>query len=240
MAGAQDFEIDAVRRQLALYEQLDVMTANVTAALKALPETGGKDEPPYVLLFTGHRVDSPTRKTPRFPNTKEAEAAARLAIQEAIKKAQADAGGKMIGIAGGASGGDILFHEICAEMNIPTTLYLVMPRDEYVKQSVQDAGRDWVTRFDKLYAKLPRRELGRSAELPRWLQNKPDYNIWQRNNLWTLYNAMARGSQYVTLIALWDGGTGDGPGGTEDMVNRANASGAAPVILPTKKIFGLG
>ena len=87
--------------------------------------------------------------------------------------------------------------------------------------------------------RVPRRELGESKELPRWLQSKPDYSIWQRNNLWMLYNALARGSRYATLIALWDGGTGDGPGGTQDMVNRANESGAKALILPTKKIFGL-
>jgi hypothetical protein len=50
---------------------------------------------------------------------------------------------------------------------------------------------------------------------------------------------MARGSRYVTLIALWDGEAGDGAGGTQDMVNRADESGAKTIILPTKQIFGL-
>lgn len=241
LARAQDFDIDAVRRQLNIYEQLGVMTANVEAALKAIPNPNVSHEPdekpPHVLLFTGHRVDSPGREKPRFPANQEA--VARAAIKDAIEKELARVNGPLIGIAGGASGGDILFQEVCAELNIPATLYLAMPRDEYVKESVRDAGPQWIDRFDDLYERLPRRQLGESKELPRWLQSKPDYSIWQRNNLWMLYNAMARGSRYVTLIALWDGGTGDGPGGTQDMVNRANESGAKTIILDTKKIFEL-
>jgi hypothetical protein len=193
------------------------------------------EKPPHTLLFTGHRIDSPKREKPRFPAHKEAEA--RAAIKDAVEKELARIGGQVLGIAGGASGGDMLFHEICAELNIPTTLYLAMPRDEYVKESVRDAGARWVDRFDQLYERLPMRELGKSKELPRWLQNKPDYSIWQRNNLWTLYNTLARGSRYATLIALWDGGAGDGPGGTQDMVNRADESGAKTIVLQTKAIF---
>jgi hypothetical protein len=41
----------------------------------------------------------------------------------------------------------------------------------------------------------------------------------------------------MTLIALWDGEAGDGPGGTEDMVNLAKERGARVVHLNTKEIF---
>lgn len=238
LAGAQEFEIDAVRRQLVIYEQLGIESSNTLAALEAIPVPDVTEEkPPHVLLFTGHRIDVPTREKPRFPASRED--AAREAIKATVANEQARVDGRVIGIAGGASGGDILFHEVCAELGIPTILYLAMPRNEYVRESVGDAGARWVERFDALYARLPRRELGRSKELPRWLQSKPDYGIWQRNNLWSLYNAMARGSRYVTLIALWDGAAGDGAGGTQDMVNRADESGAKTIILPTKEIFGL-
>ena len=238
LANAQDFEVDAVRRQLLTYQQLGVVAANVTEALKAIPSPEvSEKEPPHVLLFTGHRIDSPKRKKPRFPADKED--AARLAIKDEVEKELARVGGAVIGIAGGASGGDILFHEVCSELSIPTTLYLAMPRDEYVKESVQDSGPQWVNRFDELYNRLQRRELSNSKELPRWLQSKDDYTIWQRNNLWILYNAMACGSRYVTLIALWDGKTGEGPGGTKDMVNKANESAANTIVVQAQKIFGL-
>jgi tetratricopeptide (TPR) repeat protein len=263
LVGAQDLEIDSVRRQLVIYEQLGVMTANVAEALKAIPISNVKEgpdeepasvtealrsapsineeqskQPPGILLFTGHMIDAPNRdKPPRFPAGKED--SARLAIKDAVEKELQAATGQVIGIAGGASGGDILFHEVCEELKIPTILYLVIPRDEYVKKSVRDAGSQWIDRFDKLYWRLPHRELSQSEELPRWLQNKARYNIWQRNNLWMLYNAMARGNQYVTLIALWDGDEEDGPGGTKDMMSKADESGAKTIWLQTKRIFDL-
>ena len=43
-----------------------------------------------------------------------------------------------------------------------------------------------------------------------------DYSIWRRDDLWTLHNALAYGGKDVTLIALWNGRTGDGPGRTKD------------------------
>ncbi len=243
LANAQDLEIDSVRRQLSLYEQLGVVTANVAEALKAIPapkiDEKPDEKPPNVLLFTGHRIDSPTRPNPRFPASKEE--VARQAIKEKVEaEVKRAAGNKVIGISGGASGGDILFHEVCEELNIPTILYLAMPEAQYKIESVQDSGHQWAERFDKLYERLPRRILGKSKDVPRWLQSKPNYDIWQRNNLWMLYNAMALGSHYVTLIALWDGKpTGDGPGGTQDMVNRAKESGAKPIIISTVELFGL-
>jgi hypothetical protein len=227
-----------VRRQLAIYGQLAIAPETVAETLKVIPSPDvSEEQPPHVLLFTGHRIDSTTRETPRFPADKEE--VARLAIKDAVSKEQERVDGQMIGIAGGASGGDILFHEVCTELQIPTNLYLAMPRDEYVRESVRDGGTQWVDRFDELYERLPRRELGESKELPRWLQSKPDYTVWQRNNLWMLYNAMALGSRYVTLIALWDGEAGDGPGGTKDMVNKAEESAAKTIILPTRDIFAL-
>jgi hypothetical protein len=60
------------------------------------------------ILFTGHQVDAPGRKEPRFPADKEP--IARAAIREAVEREPARHG-KAIGIAGAASGGDILFHE---------------------------------------------------------------------------------------------------------------------------------
>jgi hypothetical protein len=76
--------------------------------------------------------------------------------------------------------------------------------------------------------------------LPAWLRSKPDYNSWQRNNLWMLHNALAAGGDdAVTLIALWDREpTGDGPGGTSDLVQKVERRGAKAVIIDTKKEFG--
>ena len=143
------------------------------------------------------------------------------------------------GIAGGASGGDILFHEVCAELGIPTRLYLALPEHQFIEASVAPARGDWVGRFDRLAEKLPVRVLATSEDLAGWLAEKRDYNIWQRNNLWMLHNALAEGNENVTLIALWNGQKGDGPGGTSDLVERAKDRRARTVILDTQRLFGV-
>jgi hypothetical protein len=105
-----------------------------------------------VLLFAGHKIDAPGREKPQFPPEKEA--VARERIREAILKEMRTGAGVAIGHAGGASGGDILFHEVCAELGISTRLYLAIPPRNYVTTSVQKAGPRWVERFRKLYNKL--------------------------------------------------------------------------------------
>ncbi len=75
-------------------------------------------------------------------------------IFDAVAKEKEKASGKLMGLTGGASGGDILFHEVCEELNIPSQMYLVLPKSEYIKASVADGGPDWIERFNRLYDKL--------------------------------------------------------------------------------------
>src|SRR5205814_358021 len=162
----------------------------------------------------------------------------RQKIAEAVAAEQQISGGIAYGVAGCASGGDILFHQVCEAMSIPTRIFLAVPREQYIRESVAPAGPQWVEEFNRLVRSRPVRVLCDSSELPRWLQEKPNYNIWQRNNLWNLHNALAAvGGENVTLIALWNGATGDGPGGSGHMVQKASERGAKTVVLDTNKLF---
>ena len=62
-----------------------------------------------------------------------------------------------------------------------------------------------------------------------------DINIYERCNRWMLYSALSKGLRKVSYIALWDGKSGDGPGGTEHMIEQVRAlTGRRPgVIDPT-------
>jgi hypothetical protein len=96
-----------------------------------------------------------------------------------------------------------------------------------------------VERFNALYASRPYRVLGDShgeLELPRWSRSLEDYSVWQRNNLWLLNHALVHGADKATLIALWDGAGGDGPGGTADMVARAKKAGAKVIELDARQL----
>ncbi len=245
---AEPFATEAARNQLWIYERLGVLSGNVRSALEALPRTKEvKKESPHVFLFTGHQIDSLDRgktKPARFPPEKEAVARQRIK-QELVRATEGLKKTPKLGIAGAASGGDILFHEVCAELGIPTNVYLALPDNMFINESVAQAGADWVKRFQKLLKGKNRKEevrqLAEAMELPKWLHAaKPDYGIWQRNNLWMLNNAVAIGGEHTTLIALWDKSAGVGPGGTEDMVRQAEKSGARVIIINSQEAFGLG
>ena len=82
--------------------------------------------------------------------------------------------------------------------------------------------------------------LARTDRLPPWLQGRVGYSTWQRANQWVLHHAWATTTvDRVTVLALWNGEPGDGPGGTADMVETAQAGGADVIMLETGKIFDL-
>ncbi len=240
LTGVSRAQLVSARRQLRVFERVGVFAGAASAALavvdeleRALAPDPQTSAPARVLVFTGHRIDKPDRTPPRFP--REAEDAARRLIADAVAAERAEAGGPVAGLAGGANGGDILFHEVCAEQGVETQLFIVGSRDGFVRESVQDEDPAWVERFNRLYESRPRRELGNSQgtlDLPRWLKPAKDYSIWERNNRWMLNNALAYGASKVTLIALWNQAIPpDGPGGTGDMVETARERGAKVVIL---------
>jgi hypothetical protein len=236
------FYIASARRQVNLFRALGILVERADAALSTMDAAAAKAEKApaafegaaRVLLFTGHRVDAPGRER-RFPA--EAVGVAQKMIEDAIDKEAAAAKGPLVGLAGGASGGDILFHEACSARGIPSELFLLGSRDAYVEASVQDAGPEWVARLDALLGSHAWRTLGDSIEpltLPRWLRPAKDYSVWERSNRWMLHNALVRGASKVTLIALWNGEPGDGPGGTQHMVESAKNRGARVELLDAK------
>ena len=262
LANAPDFAKRSVRQQLRIYRDLDVLDENCTEVFKVVgepdpqPESGAQPHPPSahkrVLLFAGHMIDAPDRQTPRFPADKEL--AAREKIKQAVVKEMNTGAGVAVAYAGGANGGDILFQEVCAELGIETRLYLAVQPQIYVTKSVNIGGPTWVKRFWDLHAAHAARNqvriLSSNTEaakndveyLPAWLRDKPNYNIWQRNNLWMLFNALTEGCDEktgdpnLTLIALWDGKEGDGPGGTGHLVEKVKNLGARCEIINTNDL----
>src|SRR5262249_53408083 len=135
LALAPDFNVNSIRKQLAIYWDLGVLTGNLTEVFKVVGEppplpVSGAESPAgpthkRVLICAGNMIDAPGREKPRFPPDKEQ--LAREKIKEAIVKEMNTGAGVSCGYAGAASGGDILFQEICAELAIPTRLYLAIP-----------------------------------------------------------------------------------------------------------------
>ena len=246
LANANPFEIDAARRNLLLFRELGVLSANVEAALKEMNQAAPDKPaalPARVILFTGHMLDAPGRdkNKARFPNTPEAVAAARKMIEKAVKEEMNEDGGVSFGIAGGACGSDILFHEVCNELNIPTQLLLALPEAQFQAESVNRGGVDWVMRYQQLCQRVTPRVLADSKDLPRWLSGRKGYDIWQRNNLWMMFNALATQARNLTLIALYNREKDpDGPGGTAHLVNVAANWGFKTVELDARQLLKAG
>jgi hypothetical protein len=187
-----------------------------------------------VVLFTGHRIDAPGRSQPRFPADSESVARSAITNMLAAELQQ----GKVLGVAGGANGGDILFLEACLHFQIPYQMRLALPEDQFIAASVVAPSGNWVERFQTLAEASKPSVLASSETLPAWLNAKRDYNFWERNNLWLISSALALQPAHFILAALWDGKEGDGAGGTENMVRVAQRHGARFIHLDTGELFG--
>jgi hypothetical protein len=173
--------------------------------------------PRRVFLFSGHMVDVPGRSPARFPNSKAAVAAAR--IGEALDRF--GAGPDDLALTQGASGGDLLFAEACQQRGVRVQLLLPFGEAEFIQRSIlpSEAGEEWRERFQAVRDRCPNaprimpEELG---PLPRDSQGR-EASPFERCNLWLLYTALACGPDRVRFVCLWNGGGGDGPGGTAHM-----------------------
>lgn len=170
------------------------------------------------IVFTGHMIDLPERASPRFPAALEAAAAA--AIRTRIARAMAPG---MIGFASGARGGDILFHEAARSLGLPTMVVLPFAADIFEATSVAGVpSGDWSRRF---------RDLWNGTDEAHRL----DLGLPEEDESFAICNArlidLAAARGRFHLIALWDRKPSGLPGGTDDLVRRAQAQGAAVDII---------
>ncbi len=242
LSGADWFVLDATRRNLTVFQELELFEPNVSAAVKVVDEAMASSRPPQpspdrVLLFTGHMIDDPGRSRSRFPATHEAESRARALIADAVQD-EVKEGGTVVGIAGGACGSDILFHEVCRELGVETRLFLALPREKFQVASVQRGGPRWVERYQQLCDRVAPRVLQESEALPNWLVDKADYDLWIRNNQWMMFSALAMSARRLTLIALYNPTLDpDGPGGTAHLISLARSWGFKSVELDARALL---
>jgi hypothetical protein len=117
-------------------------------------------------------------------------------------------------------------------------VYLLLPQEKFEVTSVQQGGPDWVDRYRSLLSRLTPKVLQETAELPRWLVDKPNYNIWERNNLWMMFNAIATGTRDLTLISLYNREReAGGPGGTGHLVTEAAKWGFKQIELDASELL---
>lgn len=188
-----------------------------------------------VFVASGHMTDTPDRVErglgERFPERKAS--AVRELIAAQLEEWGAGTGD--LAICGGARGTDIIFAELCAGLGAQVWIFLALPEDEFVKESVQSPGTDWELRFDDVCGRESVKTFRQSDEL----KSPPEgSSVFALTNLRMIDAARAQADEPDRLYAVlvWDEKpTGDGPGGTSDFAARVRQLGGhLAIINPTK------
>jgi len=217
------FALNSSRAQLQMLKDLGFRAENVEAgvvtfdrALQKLAKPEDKWQPRHVILFSGHMIDTPDRPTPRFPPAKEPIAAQKIA--EALDLL--GAGPDDLGLTQGACGGDLLFTVACQQRGVKVNWLQPFREPDFIQKSVVCGGEAWRKHYLDAKAKLaaPIRSAPEELGDPP-PDSEPGYP-YERCNLWLLYTALAYGVDKVRFVCLWNGGGGDGPGGTAHMYNE--------------------
>ena len=240
-ANGDWFALESSRQTLTLLRDIDFRPLETAAALvivdREIARSGSPFAPRQVVLFSGHMVDAAHREPPRFPAEQEAVAAAR--IGEALD--QLGVGPGDLALAQAASGGDLLFLEACRARGLRLRPMLPFEEPEFIERSVVPAsnGEQWRERYFALIARLdepPRIMPSELGELPRDARGI-EANAYERCNLWLLYTALAWGIEKVRFVCLWNGGGGDGPGGTAHMYDEVRRRTGRVIWLDTRKLW---
>jgi hypothetical protein len=183
--------------------------------------------PSTVALFSGHMIDAPDRKTPRFPPEKESLAAA--AIADALSKMDVREGD--LAICGGACGGDLLFAEACLARDMQLEIYIPFDEPTFLANSVDFAGGNWRDRY------LAARSKATLYVMPDELGPLPaGENAYESVNQWMLERASRFGEERMAFISLWNGEGGDGPGGARHLMEEARRKTTRIYWLDTRKL----
>jgi tetratricopeptide (TPR) repeat protein len=235
------FALHSSRSQLQLLQELTFRSDHVQAgiatfdrALARLTKPEGDWQPRQVILFSGHMIDAPSRSAPRFPAEKESIAAQKIADALDNLGARADD----LALCQAAAGADLLFLEACQQRGVRCQVLLPLPEPEFIARSIMPStgGDKWRERYFTMKQRLkePVRimpdELG---PLPAGV------DAFERCNLWLLYTTLAWCVEKARFICLWNGGGGDGPGGTEHMYNEVKKRTGQVTWIDTRKVWSL-
>ena len=198
ISGKNYSSIASTRRQLTLLSRYTDVDESVLATLQIPP----------VVAFTGHMLDAPTRKSPRFPVA---------AVQPVVRRIDAvlkqlDAG---ISYSSAACGADVLFLECMQKRGAETNVILPFDRDDFFDTSVSFAGQEWVHRADQV--------LERASRVNHANQGRygGDDLLFAYANTMIMGQAILRSRLLETdahLLTVWDGKRNGAAGGTSEFV----------------------
>ena len=182
---------------------------------------------PNVVVFAGHMIDRPERVKGRFPP--ELEPAVMKELRHRIYKL--DPG---FGFASAACGSDILFLEAMLDRGAEISIVLPYDRAEFVRDSVAFVSNsNWRSRFNRVLERANRV----ITASPQKLEIGGIAYEFCNDLLFGLATIRARQLETtLTPLAVWDGMTGDGPGGAASAIQSWRRAGSEPRIVDLRKI----
>ncbi len=184
---------------------------------------------PNVIVFAGHMIDRPDRPSRRFPA--ELEAAVGKEIRNKIERLKPG-----FGLASAACGSDILFLEAMLDRGVEVTVALPYETGQFIHDSVDFVpNSNWRARFERV--------LERAARVIMVSTQKLEIGgvSYEFCNQMLLGLAAIRARQLDTALvplAVWDGKSGDGPGGAASVIKNWRTLGYEPEIINLEKICG--
>lgn len=177
---------------------------------------------PKLVIFSGHMIDAPDRRVPRFPLEKEDE------IRKLLEK-QLEVMNAGIGFSSAACGSDILFLETMLARGGTIHIVLPWPADEFVKTSVDLDGKGtWNKRFEAVLARAASIRILGQLYMPGSAIGFEYCNLTVNG----LARVFARSLDLdITPLAVWDGFEG-GPGGTGSFVRYWRSQKVPVKIVP--------
>jgi hypothetical protein len=174
--------------------------------------------------FSGHMTDSPSRASPRFPESRVSEVRARV-------RAALEHQGLLHGVCSGARGGDMLFARAVLDLGGRLTLLLPFPPDAFKRTSV---GQGWDDEFDHVM-RHPRVEI-RTPLLPQLPATSDEQNeAFERCNAWIVDTletlAQSEHDSDPMLLVVYHSTRTDRAGGTADAIRRWKELGHPVVII---------
>jgi hypothetical protein len=171
------------------------------------------------VVFSGHMVDAADRDGRRFP-------------AEDVPRVRADIVAALAGvtdrdaeaISGAACGADLLFAEAWLATGRRLRVFLPRARGAFLDESVRFAGPEWVDAFDRVVADPDTTVVDPAPEM-LGLEDPHTANNAR------MLDAALRAGPPLRGIFVWDGGGGDGPGGTGHMVSQIEAAGGRVTII---------
>lgn len=176
-------------------------------------------------------ADAPGRAQPRLPRTKLDAAAARIGtLLDELHAGPAD-----LAITQGASGGDLLFAEACLGRAVPLQLMLPQAERSFARESLapSDGGVTWKDRFTAVKQRCPAAPVVLADAVP---DAPPGVNVYEQCNRWQLATAVAYGVERLHFVCLWDGGGGDGPGGTAQLYREVKRRTGRVTWIDTRQL----